>query len=333
MELKMISQASAASYRRRSAFSLTEMLVVIGILVLLAAILTPMLMKTYREADRIRTAADMQSISQGLEAFKLDFGDYPRPDSAGANSGFAALGRYLIGPGPADSSSTTYTQGPPFQIGSMYYVGTPPNQTQYVCVNATSTTTAPPSTDWVVQNFFDGVDSFGIHQGVHSNKKYGPYLQPDKFRTHGLAIVDKKDNPILYFPAPPGHPNIHLAQGYATVTPNVNGNSLYNLADGEVFFREAGEPDISNAPTNAFASVHTMMVMLGDTGANGAIDVDANHGGRVEKELTTGPYLLWAAGPDGIYGILRAPNADPSQDPFEKLQQEIDGCDDVTNFR
>src|SRR5690349_9673228 len=96
MEPKMTSAASATSSSRRNAFTLIEMLVVIGIIVLVVSITVPMVMKAYKAGDRARTAADLQAISVALEAFKTDFGDYPRPEAA--NTGFAQLGRYLIGP-------------------------------------------------------------------------------------------------------------------------------------------------------------------------------------------------------------------------------------------
>jgi type II secretory pathway pseudopilin PulG len=297
------------------------MLVVIGVIVILAAILLPMLLKANREGDRMRTQADMQTISQGLEAYKLDFGDYPRPDSPGNNSGFACLGRYLIGPGPAGAPSPTFTLPvAPFKDGDMYYVGSGTTQIQYVCVNGSSTTTAPPTPDWVVQSFTDSVDGPGI-KGPHGNKKYGPYIQPDKVRLHGLAIVDKKDNPILYFPATAGHPNIHVVGGGGTSSGylSLSGASMYNLGDGENFFREQGEPDISNPPTMNYNSVHAMMSLLGDTNFDGAI-------GPGETAAATGSYILWAAGPDGIYGPVRSPNADATQ-------EQLDSCDDVTNFK
>ena len=89
---------SCLSSSQRRAFTLIELLVVIGIIVVLIAIAVPMTLKAYRAGDRARTQADLNTIATGLEAFKADFGDYPRPDTSGTNTGFATLGKYLIGP-------------------------------------------------------------------------------------------------------------------------------------------------------------------------------------------------------------------------------------------
>ena len=53
----------------RRAFTLIEILVVIGIIVLLAGILVPLVGRSLRQAKQTRTAADLQSISTALEAF------------------------------------------------------------------------------------------------------------------------------------------------------------------------------------------------------------------------------------------------------------------------
>src|SRR5829696_9407753 len=96
-----VKHDSPKSPRRgnRDGFTLIELLVVIGIIVLLAGLLLPMLYKTYRSASRTRLAADLNSIGVALDAYKSDFGDYPRVPAAG--TGFAVLGKALIGPGDA----------------------------------------------------------------------------------------------------------------------------------------------------------------------------------------------------------------------------------------
>src|SRR4051812_32667709 len=102
MEPAMTSATSATSIRksssRRSAFTLIELLVVIGIILVIAGIALPLIMKSYRAGERQRGQADLTTITVALEAFKGDFGDIPRPDASGTNTGFAVLGRYLIGP-------------------------------------------------------------------------------------------------------------------------------------------------------------------------------------------------------------------------------------------
>ena len=85
-------------HRRRHAFTLVEILVVIGIIVVLAGILVPLVGRSMRQAKQIRTAADLQSIGTALEAFKADHGDYPRTAPNSIGSGIGMLGRFLFGP-------------------------------------------------------------------------------------------------------------------------------------------------------------------------------------------------------------------------------------------
>jgi len=49
----------------RSGFTLVEILVVIGIIVVLAGILLPTVLKAYRQAGKTRAAADLQTIGMG----------------------------------------------------------------------------------------------------------------------------------------------------------------------------------------------------------------------------------------------------------------------------
>ncbi|HEX4797449.1 MAG TPA: hypothetical protein VH370_26885 [Humisphaera sp.] len=88
----------------REAFTLVEMIIVVGIIVLLAALLLPMLNKALTQAKRTRMAADLQVITSGLDAYRLDFKDIPRLDGSGTIpgplQGSALLCWALIAPGP-----------------------------------------------------------------------------------------------------------------------------------------------------------------------------------------------------------------------------------------
>ena len=76
----------------RRGFSLIEILVVIGILVGLMAILTPMVMKARKQAARTRQASDFNAIAMALEAYKADHGDYPRATAPGTGGGRISFG-------------------------------------------------------------------------------------------------------------------------------------------------------------------------------------------------------------------------------------------------
>ncbi len=86
-----------AAKRRHDGFTLVEVLIVIGIIVLLIALLFPAVTAAYRQSVRTRMALDIQTISAALEAYKQDQGDYPRVTTA--NTGSVVLCQALIAPG------------------------------------------------------------------------------------------------------------------------------------------------------------------------------------------------------------------------------------------
>src|SRR5436190_2465472 len=79
------------------AFTLIELLVIIGIIAILAAFAVPAIFKAWKSGVATKTKADLQAISNALENFKQDTGDYPRLDAP--NLGFAVLARALVAPG------------------------------------------------------------------------------------------------------------------------------------------------------------------------------------------------------------------------------------------
>src|SRR3954451_8771300 len=65
--------------RRRSAFTLLELLVVIGIIVLLAAILVPVVSQIRMKGYVTTTQAQMQRIAAAVQSYYHDFKAYPGP--------------------------------------------------------------------------------------------------------------------------------------------------------------------------------------------------------------------------------------------------------------
>ena len=72
--------------KRQSAFTLIEILVVVAILGILAAIVVPRVMDRPDEAKRIAARADIAALTQALKLYRLDNGFYPATDQ-----GLAAL--------------------------------------------------------------------------------------------------------------------------------------------------------------------------------------------------------------------------------------------------
>jgi prepilin-type N-terminal cleavage/methylation domain-containing protein len=292
----------AYAFRRRSGgFTLIELLVVIGIIVLIMGLALPALIHAMRQANRSRTEADLHLIETALDAYKQDFGDYPRFDDDNSNAagnlnwmqdrGARLLCRALIAPGPAVA---------------------PPGRT----ADFNPSTGAGP----------DGADGPGFRVRVGTGgKTYGPYIQPDKFKLGGVdntyftdaTILDSGGNPILYYPAAPGGTH-DITAPYGFVAsfkpfgPNYAGTMyrpLYNAYDN------AG---IGTTGTPALLPVAEMQYILGDHNINGQIDVGES------AAANNAPYLLWSAGADGIYGRKPGSQGAPPQ-PGDKT-------DDVTNF-
>ncbi len=309
--------------RPRRGFTLVEILVVIGIVVILAGLLVPMVARSMRQAKQTRTAADMQSISTALEAFKMDHGDYPRTEAGTQNTGAAMLGRYLNGPlgdgvtppAPAPTDPPTYDPAVDYGAGDpvLYSSNT------YVSLAASSgVTPGSDVTKWAVcNNLTDFVDGPGIRMRA-GGKKYGPYVTSEKMSMRGVVFVDGNGSPILYFPARPGAGgNLSAQDAYVNISSASPKSSMkYDANDNiEPFRRTTGE--------TAADVLKRIRAYLGDYDGDGLIETNVG-----EKIITEAPYLLWAAGPDGRFG----PDADAAP-PVAMTSADIDRCDDVVNFK
>jgi general secretion pathway protein G len=79
-------RVASPSHPSQSAFTLIEVLVVVAILGILAAIVVPRIMDRPDEAKRVAAKADIAAIVQSLKLYRLDNGFYPSTDQ-----GLAAL--------------------------------------------------------------------------------------------------------------------------------------------------------------------------------------------------------------------------------------------------
>ena len=62
----------------RGGFTLMEMLVVVAIIVLLAALAAPIVMGRLEEAKRSKALVDCRTLVEQAKIFKLKYGDYPQ---------------------------------------------------------------------------------------------------------------------------------------------------------------------------------------------------------------------------------------------------------------
>jgi general secretion pathway protein G len=249
------------SILNRSAFTLIELLVVIGIMAILAGLLTVGVNKAIKKAHIVRLQGDLQTISQALEAYKSDFGDYPRlpAEEASLNPGGVAR----------NTPPVTYDTGSNILCWALI---------------------APADAGT------DGADGPGftktpaVKNGTtytQQGRKYGPYLDPGKFKTQqtypttgntppvAYEILDMDGNPILYYVARPTHGDLTVAANYVG---SGNGNpggdtALYNADDNSTLKDLTGFPLLQASLLSA---------------------VQANN--------FTGPFILWCAGQDGKWG-------------------------------
>jgi prepilin-type N-terminal cleavage/methylation domain-containing protein len=281
----MTSPTSAPSCHSRRGFTLIELLVTIGILVILSAIAIPMVSRAWRSGMKTRIAGDLQAIATALEAYKTDFGDYPRLRYSGSGAGTIA--------GEADTGS------------------------KLLCwaLIAPGPATDPGSGE---QSAFDGVEGPGF-RARPGGKIHGPYLDAAKFkvtRTDADAeMLDSNGSVIVYVPGFPGSVNITTGTGGYIADDR---RALYDARATQIFqhpvspgasaFRRVGEGNDADA-------LQRFRNLMGDIDNDGLI-------GAGETAAHRGPYLLWSAGYDGLFGT-----ASHTPTPAERA-----ACDDVTNF-
>lgn len=229
------ARAISASRARRG-FTLVEIMVTIGIIILLVGILLPVIFRVRRQADRARTAADIQAISVALGAYKQDFGDIPRWTTdpvttiSTAPSGSWILGFALIAPG---AQSVDGADGPGFRVrktgyGQVYGPYLPPDKFK---------------------------------------------LSPTGSSAGGNQILDRNGMPFIYVPARVPAPDITIKdastnKGNFDIT---NPHALYNVMNNDTaLFEISGEGSIT------YAKQRIQYILgdnsAGLTGKNGIID-------------------------------------------------------------
>lgn len=95
--------------RTRSAFTLIELLIVVGIIAILAAIAIPNMLEAQIRAKVARVKSDLRTVTTGLESYRVDHNGYPLYHYA-RNAQSSASG-YSFHPG---GTILSVNQSPPF---------------------------------------------------------------------------------------------------------------------------------------------------------------------------------------------------------------------------
>ena len=317
--------------RRHPAFTLTELLVVIGILVLLFGLLAPTLIRALGTASRTKVAAELAGISTSLEAYRTDFGDYPRfgqnpanpldANSAGER-GARLLARALVGPAPAndpniDHDPSSYS-GSEVQDKVRSYLA--------ACAGAFQDglgDNAQPFGFKQDRQVLVRPDSGGTQTPVRSitGKSYQPYLDPERFAVRELpesapspdpeglgtwitggfrygpnaVLLDSvSDKPILYYPANPRPAPPTSTGGLAAeVKPGDAGRPRFNTFDGYNLADKVGLLRYADPETDAEKRRTNGETYLAEMlgDADGDGSIEAG-----ETLVATGPFLLIASG-------------------------------------
>lgn len=105
----MKNYSKSMNYRRNSGFTLIEVMVVVVILGILAALIVPKIMSRPEQARIVKVKQDITAIQSALDLYKLDNGIYPTTDQ-----GLQALvNRPSTPPIPRDWKSDGYLQDMP----------------------------------------------------------------------------------------------------------------------------------------------------------------------------------------------------------------------------
>ncbi len=224
---------------RRSAFTLVELLVVVGIIGLLIAILLPSLSGARKSAKNGDTKTRLKAIGDGLEMFKNDVGEYPdsakqldptdadySATSAGEPPGYThngtilygaqALARALVGKdlfGYVDSVRARKQD--PSKNPSWYYN----------CTSGAASYTSPfPRTS----PYFKDQDVFLRTNGI-TEGTFPPAHSAARNNMTQLVLKDAFNHPVLYYRANPlGAPDKKLLCDATADAAGIGGLPLYN---------------------------------------------------------------------------------------------------------
>jgi len=267
---------------RRLAFTITELLVAVGIIVLLIGILLPALSKALGNARRSQTSSTMQEFAKACDSFYQEFGYYP-----------GLIPEHILAMDPQFSG----TENALFHLMGGAVAQDDPDYASF-------------GTGWVQYTVGSGSNTFTlkvnpaeIGKGPRvAGKQYPPFYSPKSDElavTEGqvLNVVDIKDvldawgQPIIYLRA-------MRENGPLVGNPNVAQFSIGpalpytdSLALGEL---GKAQPQVSLINASTVADVNSTLAQFIRSPAFGPNNAPLNGSPR-------GRYVLISAGADGVY--------------------------------
>jgi prepilin-type N-terminal cleavage/methylation domain-containing protein len=226
------------SLRGRRAFTLVELLVVIGIIALLIAMLLPALGKVKEQANGLKCQANLRTMMQGCLMFAADYkGHLPGNDSDRGNPDWWKRDPYW---GPPQGGTSTYTLAEAPKNGTIFkYIR---NRDVYFCptVQNVGAVQASQGTnlafDYAMFKSFTGAKLSKIKSISYFNRYPGPKgnaISPTAVQMPTPYICQEHSSTLNGTNMEPGHSNV---DAIAVVH---SGGSFYASIDGSVhWFKE-----------------------------------------------------------------------------------------------
>jgi len=116
-----LAQTGASTFGARAAFTLVELIVVIGIIIVLAGLILATTGYVQKKGARSRAESEIAAMSAALENYKADNGIYPRGPAAATTIGSITIPANVTDSlNPRTSGNPTSTTNPTYSQASLY---------------------------------------------------------------------------------------------------------------------------------------------------------------------------------------------------------------------